>query len=214
MVEPALDLGIQLFGTLLLLMMICAGVASMAPARQYRLFLGGALIAGLWIANVFLLKELSVRTSAAFLLDMICAIAFFFLAKPSATPANSLASIYDWASYIFGLFILIIVLELAQFYFRYDLPAEVLTIFTASLVLGIILWGIIRGFGVKFGLLFVLAVSIIGITSVNIFTYSLLLNFLTFLQILIIFSVSLPHAYTNITAKFAPKDNSNSPRIR
>jgi len=204
MADPANDPGIQLFGVLNLIMMISAGGAAMSSARNFRLFIGAAIIAGLFLINLFLQKELSVSSSTAFGLDALCAVGFYFLSKPTVMQSSAESLRNDWASYVCGIYIFIIALEFIyvlianEFAFRQAIIALILVF------VGVVFWGGIRGFGIKFGAIFFLI--IISLIFSTVYRFYLTLNLLTIAQILIVTVYSLIAVERNIRKKL-PSNN-------
>ena len=199
MVEPSTDWGIQLFGLLIATMLICAGIATMAPAHRYRLFFGAVVVAGLWSINLFLLKELSIRSSAVFILDIFCATIFYFLAKPQLSNEGEVVHRNDWASLVFGIYLIVISLEFVHFVRRFDHYINFPLIAAFFGIALILFWGLFRGFGVLPAIIFLGGVTAVVLLSLNTFVYSLILNQLTVYTVLIVLVSSAKPALKNIS---------------
>ncbi len=198
MVEPTTDPGVQLFGIVIITMTLCAGVASLPPARNFRIFVAAATLFGLWIINLFFREALSIFASHMLFLDMMCAYLFYKLSVPNKKSKTQDARAYDWAAYLCLIFIAITIFEFIDLLLITDLDTKYVWASLFLLFCGVVAWGFFRGFGILAGVIFVGALAGFAALAGNLF--SLTINLMTLAAYGTIICFSIPPIRANLTA--------------
>ena len=198
--SPTLDLGRAIFAGLNVFMLICAGVAAMAPARDKRVFIGALIMFCAWAFVVAAINLTGNRkiTSSLWVLDIFYAIGFYWLSRPLTQLHPNEPAKISWASYTVAVFAPMVFLEICRHLYLYDrwytAPAAGLLV----VVLVALLIGFMRGYGWKRALIYLTAVGALILASF--ISYNTTLNFLTYCVIAIITSAAWPSCRVNLMA--------------
>ena len=207
MVEPALSIGAIRFGIIASIMVLLAGIASLPPTRDSRVFLGAAFLFGTWVIAVGLAVVFDdwLISSSVFFLDIFYAYVFYLLSRP---PKDQREPLYpnqkpidrNWAGYVTAVFVVIVVLELSHMLANKDFflkPLAIIGLCTFSLVIFV---GFVRGFGLAIGLAYLALQITISLLAINIYKSSVnALTLATFYIVVYQASIGVRH---NLVAWF------------
>ena len=184
MVEPALSIGAIRFGIIATIMVLLAGIASLPPTRDLRVFLGAVFLFGTWVIALGLavVFEDWKIASSIFFLDIFYAYVFYLLSRP---PKDQREPLYpnqkpidrNWAGYVAAVFIVIVVVELSHMLANKDFFLKPLAIVGLCAFSFLIFVGFVRGFGLAIGLAYLTLQTTISLLAIN--HYSLVAGALT-----------------------------------
>ncbi len=171
MVEPALDPGAIRFAIIVTLMVLSAGLASLPPARDFRVFLGAAIMAGAWVAAIALSKFYDnwAITSSFFVLDFLYIAGFYWLSRPQENDLPDAVKERNWAGYVAAALAILTVVELSHALYTNDFALRPLAVVLLGAIGFILLWGFARGFGFRTAAVFALILLAINLMAVNFF---------------------------------------------
>lgn len=171
MIELALGPNAILFAIMISLMVISAGVASFPPARDFRVFLGAAIMGGAWFAAIAAGKSFDswAITSGIFVLDFVCIAAFYRISKPKPGDPDGAVTERNWAGYVAGILALLIVVEFAHALATTEFGLRSFVIVLLGAVSVIVFWGFARGFGYRAAIIFALILVAINLIGMNFF---------------------------------------------
>lgn len=171
MVEPALDPGAIRFAILVSLMVISAGVASFPPARDFRVFVGAAILGGAWVAAIAVIKYFDnwAITSSFFILDFLYIAGFYWLSRPQYNEPDGAVKERNWAGYVAAVLAILVVVELAHALSTNDFALRPLAVVLLGAIGFIIFWGFARGFGYRTAIVFALILLAINLMAMNFF---------------------------------------------
>lgn len=171
MIEPALDAGAIRFAIIVALMVLSAAVASFPPARDFRVFLGAAILGGVCIAAVALSKSYDnwAITSSFFVLDLIYIAGFYWLSRPRKNDPPDAVKERNWAGFVATVLAILVVVELAHTLNTNEFGLRPMVIVLLGAIGLIIFWGFARGFGYRTAIIFALILLAINLMAMNFF---------------------------------------------
>ncbi|MEM8771364.1 MAG: hypothetical protein AAGD92_06925 [Pseudomonadota bacterium] len=213
MVDPVRDVGTLAFGVLIGISVLGAGVASMPPARNARVFIGATIIAVAWLIIIGFVKntESWLSTSSLVALDIGYAISFYLLSRPVSNDSSATnARKYNWAAWVTSVLVIIIYLELLHLIFVYTQLNTLLLLVLFSLLNLVFIFGLWRGFGAKPATY--AAFLFAALYCAAAIAYVRTVNFLTLIVILIIANEARGSAMKNVLAWLHQNNQDNNRR--
>ena len=180
-------------------MVTCAGVASLPPARDFRIFLGAAILAGAWVFILSLQKHFNSWqiTSAFFILDLFYILLFYLISRPSEQKGKENSVRYNWAGYVAAILAMLVAVEITHYLYTNSFYLKPLFVSLVVLISGILFWGFARGFGLRPTLFYAMIIILINLAALVASTQ--IVNLLTLIAILIILTQGVKGTVKNIT---------------
>ncbi len=153
------------------LTVLSAGMASFPPARDFRVFLGAAIMSGAWVTAIAVIKYFDnwAITSSFFILDFMYIAGFYWLSQPQENDPPEAVKERNWAGYVAAVLAILVVVELSHALSTNDFALRPLAVVLLAAIGFIILWGFARGFGYRTAVIFALLLLAINLMALNFF---------------------------------------------
>gem|GEM_PF-5828650 len=216
MVIPAENFWAVSFGLAHLIVVLSAGAASFAPARDFRVFVGATILCGAWlfyIGSATFFNNWAI-SSSTFVVDVVYMASFYILSKPGTYNSLAMQHKNDWAGYVVAVFMAMILVEIIRFFITFEFSMKPLAVSSLALINFVIFWGFLRGFGYRHAVFFV-GINALAIVAAMTF-YEVSINILTAIILLIVFCRALKGTLINIRqwTRAGDDGNNNSHKLR